>query len=262
MMSQLCFYAVFFVIHILLVLKMSNYGDLTKSIVTDIPADIHSEEYNYYSKTIPEFEGEAVYVYSFKERRMLFARGWHDLLGYGDDEISMLTIVSITTPRYYDFANDVNDKALQFISKRSEDLEKYSFTLEVEKIHKKGHHVPLFSRVGIFKSHEGKIQEIIGVSNIIESLNFGKVMRYAAYGPEASQFEETLSKELFRHHVISRKEKEALQLASKGYAFKEIADQLNISRSAVEKRIIPLYKRFQVRSLTHLISFAYENHIL
>ena len=87
-------------------------------------------------------------------------------------------------------------------------------------------------------------------------------MQFAAYGPEKNGFEETLSKELFNHHAISRKEKEALTLAAEVYAFKEIADMLEISRSAVEKRIIPLYKRFKVRSLTHLISYAYENHIL
>ncbi len=241
---------------------MKKYGDLTKSIITDIPADFNSEKYKHYFNTIPHFDDEATYIYSFKEKRMVFARGWFELLGYKDEEVSMLTIVSITTERYFDFANDLNDKALQYINSVSKDLEKYSFTLEVEKIHKNGSHVPLFSRVGVLKSNEGKIEEIIGVSNIIKSLNFGRIMRYAAYGPEIIQFEETLSKELFRHHVISRKEKEALKLASEGYAFKEIAHILKISRSAVEKRIIPMYKRFQVRSLTHLISFAYENHIL
>lgn len=239
-----------------------KYGDLTKSIVTDIPADLNSEEYKHYFDKLPFFDGEAIYVYSFKERRMLFARGWQELLGYRDDEITMFKIVTITTPRYFNFANDLNDKALKYISTQSENLEKYSFTLEVEKFHKNGSRIPLFSRVAVLKSYEGKIQEIIGVSNVVKSITFGKIMQYAAYGPYAAGFEETLSKELIEHHVISRKEKEALELASKGYAFKEIAALLEISRSAVEKRIIPMYRRFDVRSLTHLISFAYENHIL
>ncbi len=239
-----------------------KYGELTKSLVTDTPANLNSKVYNHYLKTIPHFDSEAVYVYSFKEKRMLFAKGWESLLGYKDDEISMLKIVSITTPRYQNFANELNDKALQFIATKTEDLEQYSFTLEVEKIHKNGSHIPLFSRIGVLKSHQGRIQEIMGTSHVVKSLHFGKVMQYAAYGPDKSGFEETLSKELFSHHVISRKEKEALKFASEGFAFKEIANKLGISQSAVEKRIIPLYKRFHVRSLPHLISFAYENHIL
>ena len=50
--------------------------------------------------------------------------------------------------------------------------------------------------------------------------------------------------------------------SSKSYNYKQIAEKLNVSASAIEKRIIPLYKRFNVKSLPHLISFAYDNHIL
>jgi DNA-binding NarL/FixJ family response regulator len=71
-----------------------------------------------------------------------------------------------------------------------------------------------------------------------------------------------LNEQLFNQLAISRKEKEALELAAEGYAFKEIAEKLNVSRSAIEKRMIPLYKRFNVKSLPHLISFAYDNYIL
>jgi len=87
-------------------------------------------------------------------------------------------------------------------------------------------------------------------------------MQYAAFGPETSGFEETLNEQLFHELRISRKEKEALELASKGYAFKEIGKKLKVSQSAIEKRLIPLYKRFNVKSLPHLISFAYDNQIL
>ncbi|MDO8996741.1 MAG: helix-turn-helix transcriptional regulator [Sediminibacterium sp.] len=62
--------------------------------------------------------------------------------------------------------------------------------------------------------------------------------------------------------TISGKEKEALKYVAKGYSFKEIADELGVSASAIEKRIQPLYKRFNVKNLTHLVSFAYENYIL
>lgn len=193
---------------------------------------------------------------------MLFARGWQTVLGYKDDEIGLKTIVSITTDRYVDFINDLNNKALQFLFSKSKDLCKYSFTMETEKIHKNGTIVPLFSRIGVFKEEGGRVKEVYGFFQTINSLKMGDIMQFAAYGPDKSEFEEKLSKELFTHHVISRKEKEALQLAAQGYAFKEIAAQLNVSHSAIEKRIIPLYKRFNVKSLPHLINFAHTNHIL
>lgn len=241
---------------------MNKPGDYTKSMITTVPADINSEEAIFYRNTIQRFPEEAVYIYSFKHNRMLYADGWEEILGYRDDEISLLTIVSITSPEYADFSNELNDKAVKFILNKTEDLEKYSFTIEVKKIHRNGQAIPTIVKVGVLKSEHGHVTEVIGRCQINRSINLGNVMRYAAYGPEKSKFEEELNKELFRHYAISLKEKEALALVAKGYAFKEIAGHFNISQSAVEKRILPLYKRFDVKSLTHLVTFAYENHIL
>ncbi|WP_418645979.1 helix-turn-helix transcriptional regulator [Tenacibaculum insulae] len=243
-------------------MELKSIGKYTKERVSDTPINKETASYIFYKKTIPKFVGEALYIYSFKENKMLYAHGWQELLGYKDDEITMLKIVSCTSPRHFQFSNELNDKALRFLNTKTTDLEKYSFTLELEKINKEGAVVPLFSRVGVFKSSDGKVEEIIGVSQVIKSLKHSNIMQYAAYGPDSSDFEETLNKELFNHFAISRKEKEALSMAAKGLAFKEIASELNVSQSAIEKRIIPLYKRFNVKSLPHLISFAHTNHIL
>lgn len=240
----------------------SEFGHYTRERISDIPFDINDPVYLEYKEKVPQFIGQAVYIYSFVKNRMLYANGWEELLGYKDDEITLLKIVSSTSKRHFNFSNELNDKALQFLKNKKKDLEQYSFTIEVEKIHKDGSIVPLFSRVGIYKSFQGNITEVIGISEKIHTRKLGKVMQYAAFGPEKSGFEDTLNSQLFSELGISRKEKEALELASKGYAFKEIAEQLQVSQSAIEKRIIPLYKRFNVKSLPHLVSFAYDNHIL
>src|SRR6478609_1946527 len=134
--------------------------------------------------------------------------------------------------------------------------------MELKKLHKNGSHIPVISKVGVFSTSGGRLTAIIGHFQINRSMKLGKVMGYAAYGPGKDIFEEELNKQLFRHYAISRKEKEALSLVAKGYSFKEIAEHFNVSPSAIEKRIIPMYKRFEVRGLTHLISFAHDNQIL
>jgi DNA-binding CsgD family transcriptional regulator len=242
--------------------KKLNVGDFSKSLITNTPADLNSAEAVHYKKTLRRFPEEAIYIYSFKENKMIYADGWEETLGYKDDEISMLRIVSISVPKYAPFSNEVNDKALKFIMNKTEQLEKYSFTIELKKIHKKGREIPMVAKVGVHESENGKVVSIIGSFTINRSITFGNVMRYAAYGPEKNQFEEDLNKSLFYTLAISDKEKAALALAAKGLPFKEIADKLNLSISAVEKRINPLYKRFNVKSLAHLVSFAYDNHIL
>jgi DNA-binding CsgD family transcriptional regulator len=224
---------------------MTRPGEFSKSMITNTPAELNSLEAEIFKKTIQRFPEEAIYIYSFKQNKMIYADGWEEVLGYKDDEINLHEIINITTPEYAPFSNELND-----------------FTIELKKFHKNGDQVPLIVRVGVFKSDNGKVTEIIGRNQINYSIALGKVMRYAAYGPEKSDFEENLNKELFRHFAISSKEKEAVALVSKGYSFKEIAHHFKVSSSAIEKRILPLYKRSNVKSLTHLITFAYENHIL
>lgn len=239
-----------------------TFGQFSKSRISNIPPDLSTPRALYFKQTIPRFPEEAVYIYSFKEGRMIYADGWEDVLGYRDDEISMLTIVNASAPAFAPFSNELNDKALEFILSKTCDLEKYSFSIELKKIHKNGTEVPIVARVGVYNVENGRVISIIGSFRINRSITFGKVMRYAAYGPEKNEFEEELNKTLFYNLAISDKEKEALAWAAKGFSFKQIAARLKISVSAVEKRIIPLYKRFGVQSLAHLVSFAYENHIL
>ncbi len=241
---------------------MNTPGDYSKSMITATPADLTSQQALKYKRIIQRFPDEAIYVYSFKENRMVYADGWEEILGYRDDEINMLTIVTITSPEYAPFSGELNDKALKFILSKSEQLELYSFMIEVKKVHKNGSPIPIIVKVGVLHSENGQVTEIIGRNQINHSIRLGNVMRYAAYGPDKSELEEELNKELFRYYAISDKEKEALALVAKGYAFKEIAYSLNVSQSAIEKRILPMYKRFDVKSLSHLITFAYDNHIL
>ncbi len=243
-------------------MKEIKFGDFSKSLITDTSSSIDTKEYNVFKKTLKSYKNKAVYIYSFKEGKMLYTSGWYDLLGYRDEEMNMLLYVNLTSTKYSQFSNELNDKALLFLRQKTNDLESYSFTLDLEKIHKDGSHIPIFSRVSVFKASNGIVEQIIGVSEAVNSLRLGDVMQYAAYGPDKTNFEETLNKDLFNHFAISRKEKEALQLASEGFCFKEIAHKLNVSNSAIEKRIIPMYKRFKVNSLTHLVSFAFRNNIL
>lgn len=242
--------------------KQAELGHFTRSFITNVPADLNHPLALQYRASIPRFPDEAVYIYSFKEGRMLYADGWEPIFGYRDDEISMLDIVNMSAPKFAPFSHELNDKALQFILKQRENLLQYSFKIELKKIHKNGTEVPVVARVGVHALEEGRPVSILGNFRVDHTLRFGNVMRYAAYGPEKNEFEEELNKTLFCSPAISDKEKDVLALVAAGSSLKEAAEKLFITLSAVEKRIMPLYKRFNVNGLTHLISFAYENHIL
>jgi DNA-binding CsgD family transcriptional regulator len=239
---------VFSLSFIVLNIMKNKLGEYTRDRVSNIPFDANDHFYKEYREKIALFVGQAVYIYSFDQNRILFANGWEDMLGCKDEEITLLKIVNSTSKRHSSFSNELNDKGLQYLKNIKENLNKYNFTIKVEKIHKNREIVPIFSRVGVYKSSDGNILELIGISEKIHSRKLGNIMQYAAFGSETSRFEESLNEQLFNELRISRKEKEALELAAKGFTFKEIADKLNVSQSTTEKRIIPLYKRFDIKS--------------
>lgn len=241
--------------------KFSNFSNYANQS-SDILADLNSLRTLQLKKNIPKFSEEAIYIYSLKENRMIYADGWEEVLGYKDAEITTRIIENSPAPEFIVFTNELKHKALEFINDIKEDLELYNIAIELKKVHKNGHLVPVILRIGVFKIENKKVLEIIGNCQINRSLKFGNVMQYYAYGPRKNEFEEIVNKEIFNYFSISEKEKEAITLVSEGYCFKEIANMLCVSKSAIEKRIIPLYKRYNVKSLSQLIYFVVRNKII
>lgn len=54
--------------------------------------------------------------------------------------------------------------------------------------------------------------------------------------------------------LISPREKEVLELLSKGFLYKEIADKLNISMSTVKRHLNHVYQKLQVQNKTEAIN--------
>jgi DNA-binding CsgD family transcriptional regulator len=242
---------------------MDDLGAYSKGFITNVPADLSTDFANEFREKTYKYPLEGIYIYSFEEGKMLYADGWEEVCGVPDSEINMLAIVNFTAPAFSPFVNEINDKALKFLHQRNQKLTEYSFTIELKILHRNGKEVPVTAKVSVFEAaKDGRLKSIIGRFQVDYGLKFGKVMRYAAYGPEKDAFETDLNESLFYPYHISQKEMEALRLLADGFAYKEMAEKLDLSQSAVEKRIRPLFQRFNVKNNAHLIAFAFQNNLL
>lgn len=242
---------------------MEKLGHYSKKYITEIPADLESMEASQYGESLRRYPMEGVYVYSFEKNKMLFASGWEEIVGIPDNEINMLAIVNMTEEKFVPFVNEINDKALQFLHARNEGLEEYSFNIELKMKHSSGHAVPVKAKVSVFETNDkGELKSILGRFQVDNSLHFSNIIRFSAYGPEKDYFENALNDELFFKNYVSRKELEVIELLAAGYAYKEIADKLDISISTVDKRIQNLFRRFEIKNTTHLMSFAFKNNLI
>jgi hypothetical protein len=108
----------------------------TQSVVSENPVNKFSDEYKYYEKIIQRFPNQAVYIYPFSEQRMLFASGWQEVLGYDDTEVNMMLIVNSASTDLSQSLNELNNKTWCFLSTKTEKLEEYSYTFEIQRYHK------------------------------------------------------------------------------------------------------------------------------
>ena len=59
------------------------------------------------------------------------------------------------------------------------------------------------------------------------------------------------------NELISKREQEVLELLSKGFLYKEIADRLNITLSTVKRHLNHIYSKLQVQNRTEAINKMY-----
>ena len=212
---------------------------------------------------ITRLPNEGIYIFDFHKGKILYANGWKDVIGYQNDEISMRTIISLTSNDYIDFVREINDKALYFLHQRNSRLTEYHLSFDIKMKHKNGIDVPVSVLLQVFATTPyGELSQIIGRFRRDDKLRLGKVRSFTAHGPDKDIFERSLNNRLLYNLRISNKELEVIYLLAQGKTYKEIAFDLDISISAVEKRIAPLFKRFSVKNNAHLVGFAYENDLL
>lgn len=241
----------------------SKKGSYSRFLIHNTPANHESEFFKQRASVINTFPDEAYYVYSFEEKKMLYVHGWGKLVGIPDQEIGMVDIVNLTAPQFSDYVEEVNDKALMFLFTHSIKLKDYCFQIHIKLTHRNGTEIPISAKVAVYDTFDdGRLKSISGIFRLNDSLRFGKVMRLTSYGPEKTDFEDALDPKLFKHLIITEKEAEALKLAANGLTDKEIADKIGISIHSVDKRFRSIRKRFNCRSRTELLSFAFENYLL
>jgi DNA-binding CsgD family transcriptional regulator len=240
-----------------------EFGKYSKEFISDITADLSSKQANFYKNVIFKYPLEGVYIYSFEEGKMIYADGWEDVVGIPSNEISMLGIVNMTCPRFAPFVHDINDKALKFLHSNKSNLTQYSFTIETKIMHQNGSEIPVVAKVKVHETFlDGSLKSIMGRFQVDFGLKFGKIMRYAAYGPEKEKFEMDLNANLFYPFQISQQEADIISLLSSGQSYDEISTEINQDSAHIEKRVKDLMKRFEVKNETHLIAFAIENNLI
>jgi DNA-binding NarL/FixJ family response regulator len=85
---------------------------------------------------------------------------------------------------------------------------------------------------------------------------------FQASGPGIETLVEKMKLVAAREAIINGRERTILKMLAQGKSMKEIANVLYVSKSAIEKTVMPLYKRCNVRNLVELIGYSHKNGLI
>lgn len=209
---------------------------------------------------IARFPDEALYVYSFEYSCIVYAAGWPELLGFGNDEINLQMLVSITTPDYINFVREINNESIKFIMNKTENLTDYSLVTESKLFSKDGKQIPLIISVGVLEYEQGKPLQIVGTFKHNTRIPHPGNKYFKASGKGIEELVETMKLVADRETTISEREKEIVTNLAKGLSLQATAQALYISKSTVEKIVSKLFRKIDVKNTNELISFVIKNN--
>lgn len=205
---------------------------------------------------------EAKYIYSIKERRILFAKGWEDLLGYSSKDISMEMLLKITTPDFIGFSRAMFIKTLAFILSKTENLFDYTCTYESKKYNKQNEEISVIESFEVFKVNHHRVTEFMGTYKLNPRKSSLHKKYLFATGPDIEEILEEMREYTDDKYFLTKKERQVLKLLLEGRILKDIAYELKISKSNVEKMIGKMRREFMVNSTKELIIYALKNQLL
>lgn len=246
-------------------MKEEEYtGDYTKAFVSETPMENNSSVAKSIKKNLKIELNEAVYIYSFKENKMIFVQGFKELFGIEDEKLNMTDMIELHTNEVSIFLNEINDKTLHQIHHKTnyQDVKTLMIINVFNKITKQS--IPVLRSIYIYESNEnGNLISIIARYKKDDNLKTSNIIPYGVVSKKIKDdFLIDINFNLNYKNAVSIYEIKIIELLEKEYNHLEIQEKLEYSEKELKKIISNLFLRFKTYSKSELINFAKKNYFL
>ncbi|MEN8957295.1 MAG: hypothetical protein ABF242_00940 [Flavobacteriales bacterium] len=235
-------------------------GKYTKAFLSDKKAKSQSIEYEYFNRTIDVKENEMVYIFSFNGNKLLFAKGYENILGISDSELDILHLNSLFTSYYERFVFEFHDRLLLFLYNNNNNIEDFSSNVITEL---EGFDIPVMINVKIHRTDDnGNLISIIGRNVADQNLKTSDVIQYSVHIGSDSQFISEINNDLDFKRCISLYNILVIEKMDKGIELEVIAEELNITTEKLQENLDKILTRFELKDYKELTQFAKIKHII
>lgn len=214
--------------------------------------------------TLPPFPGHYLYIYNYREGRILHHQGLAEVLGYPDGEVSLGTLYHAFHPEDAPALSMLAEQVIGAMSRLRNPRDPFSmaWTVDYRIRRKDGTYIKVLRQTMVFEMDRGTgdVISTISLCKDISAEHTSNVVGWRIHGPDEAtisigKLTVILPKLQYRP---SRREMEVVRELAKGKSSKEIAATLNISVLTVATHRRNLLERTGTHNTPELVRQAME----
>ncbi|MGB1041645.1 MAG: hypothetical protein ACPGVD_12280, partial [Flavobacteriales bacterium] len=162
-------------------MKTKNFsGDYLNAFLSDAYFQEDPEQVKTLDKKIKVKKNELAYVYSFKESKLLYLKGFDTVLGINHADLNIKKIHSLFRENYVEFFKEFHDRVLLYFHNNNNSIESIGCNALVLL---KDIDTPINHSVRVFETDDnGNLVSVIIRMKLNESLNIGDIIQYSITG--------------------------------------------------------------------------------
>ena len=214
-------------------------------------------------KNITLSNNECIYVIDFRQNKLLFSKGFQDILGYKDKEITIELIRQLYHPNDFEITTKVYKATLLYSLNHPEDSASSTLFISFRIRKKNGSYIKILSRSTILEMDEnGRV-----ISSLVKFTNISFIDKTDNVNWEFKT--KNLMKDFFKEEVyrayqdfFTKRETGVIIQMEKGLSNKDIAKKLSISEHTVATHRKNILRKAKCHHSEELIIFCKGKGIL
>lgn len=206
---------------------------------------------------------ESAYVINFRQNELIFKKGFQDLLGFSDREISLDFIRQLYHPDDYEIIDRLYKTAILYCLNNPSNCEGATLLVSFRIRNKKGNYIKILSKSTVFERDQmGRIISVLVKLTDISFIDKTNNVNWKFNSDDAT-------KKLFKQQVykayqnfFTKRETDIIFEIEKGKSSRQIAQSLSISEFTVATHRKNIFKKAGCHHTEELIIFCKGKGIL
>ena len=205
----------------------------------------------------PRFPGHFLYIYNYSEGKVVYARGFQEILGYQDATVDVDLLYTILHPEDAPIVARLNQCAIEAMAKvrNPSNLMDLSLSVDYRMRRSNGEYIKVLRQTAVFEvdKHSGKVHSTFSLCKDISTIKPNGNIGWQVSGFDLIEFVAPVDIDSRVQYRPSPREMEVVRKLAEGKNSKEVATELDISLHTVNTHRRNLLVRTGLGNTTELV---------